>query len=411
MDQPAPSWIGAARLLLGARQDEAARAVLDIAARAHPDDVRPLIAQAEIAAMADDYLSCRLAMQALIRHGAGEALTACLTDECEVAFRLAQLWVSVDGRDRRSRFWLARCMERFDWFLPAVPSGLTPEAYAAAVAPGLARRAQDQPHPADSLTLWQDWLDPTDGPEMRGEVLMTQAGAHGAEYWGSVRLLAYYSRAARETRANDHLGLMPAFADDGALGIMRFRLADGAVVTQDQLISAHDLGLLAGWVGCTPADAPLLIDVGAGYGRLTHRFLQAFPSSHALALDAVPGTSALAEYYLGMRGCAGRAITGGPNRLLEPLPPGAPRIAVNIHSWSEAPLASIRGWLDLLNGAAADWLLLATHDIRAVTLEREGPALPMIPAIMAAGWKLIEDRPRFLSLPQNTGHLWLFTRG
>jgi len=246
---------------------------------------------------------------------------------------------------------------------------------------------------------------------MRGEVLMTQAAAHTPDYWGSVRLLAYYARAYRETLANDRLGLLPEFAEDAALGIMRFRLAGGEVVSQDQVISAFDLGLLAGWVGFGRGDAPLLIDVGAGYGRLTHRFLQAFPSAHAMALDAVPGTSALAEFYLGFRGCAGRVVVGGPRRLLEPLPAGAPRVAVNIHSWSEAPLASIEGWLDLLDGAGVEWLLLVTHDRSAVTLEADGSHLPMLPAIAAAGWALLEDRPRFLAQPQNTGHMWMFRRG
>lgn len=405
------TWLDAVRVLLAAGHGAAASAVLETAAVAYPDDPRPWIAAAERAAMADDYVACRLAVGALVRRGAPDVLEPCLTDDPDIAFRLAQLWLSVDGRDRRSRAWSVRCLERFTWYVPPVPSGLTPEAYAASVAPFLAQRAQDAPHPAEALTFWNDWLHPTDGPELRGEVLMTQVGAHHPDFWGARRVLDYYRQGMDEAAAGDRLGLLPTFEEDGAYGVLRFRLGDGRVVSQDQILSAQDINLMADWVGLRAGDAPLLIDIGAGYGRMTHRFLRAFPSSYAMALDAVPGTSALAWQYLNFRGCGGRAVIGGPRRLLDALPPGAPRIAVNIHSWSEAPLASVQGWLDLLVTAQADWLLLATHDVSAVTLEASGPGPCMIPAIQAAGWTLVQDRQRFRSAHYNVGHLWLFRRG
>jgi len=405
------SWVAAARLLWQAGEAEAALAVLETAALALPEDARPLIGRIEVAAMGDDYLAARYAMQDLVRHGAPDVLTACLTDDADVAFRLAQLWVSVDGRDRRSRIWLGHCLDRMDWYVPPQPSGYTPESYAQAVAPTLRRLSLQPPHGADALTLWRDWLHPTDGPEMRGEVLASQAGAHSSHNWGAARLIQLCQAARDATRLEDGFQLFDLFVDDGAFGVLRFRLPDGEVVTWDQIISARDLSLLCQWVGLTPADTPLLVDIGAGYGRLVHRFLQAFPSSYALALDSVPGTSAMAELYLATRGCAGRVEIDGPRRLLAPLPPGRPRIATNIHSWSEAPLISIEAWLEALATAQIDWLLLATHDESAVTLELDGPHQPMLPAFLAGGWTLVHDQPRFPSIPFNTGYLRLFRRG
>ena len=405
-----PDWAGATRLLLALPQLSAAHAVLATATRAFPDDARPWIALAELAALADDYPAARQAIQQAAQRKPA-TLPACLTDDADVALRLAQLWVSVDGPHRPSRFWLTRCLERFAWFVPPVPSGYSAQSYAAAVAPTLARLAAAPRHPAEALSFWTHWLDPSDGPELRGEVLLSQAGAHRPAHWGAARLLERQRLTRDAARAEDALGLLPLFADDGAFGALRFRLEDGDVVSRDQINSAVELNWLAARLGLTRGSTPLLVDIGAGYGRLAHRFLQAFPAARALALDAVPGTTAMAELYLTARGCAGRVETAGPSRLLAPLPPGAPRIATNINSWSEAPLASIRAWLELLAGADIDWLLLATHDATAVTLECDGPGQPMLPAILEAGWILDDDRPRFAAEAGWGCRMWLFRRG
>ena len=58
-----PDWAGATRVLLALPQLSAAHAVLATAARAFPDDARPWIALAELAALADDYPAARQAME------------------------------------------------------------------------------------------------------------------------------------------------------------------------------------------------------------------------------------------------------------------------------------------------------------------------------------------------------------
>jgi hypothetical protein len=96
-----------------------------------------------------------------------------------------------------------------------------------------------------------------------------------------------------------------------------------------------------------------VLDVGAGYGRLAHRLCSWSPRARVVATDAVPLSTFLCEYYLGYRGCANAQVCRS-TRAGAVLARGGFDLAVNVHSFGEAPRArSSGGSADRRRGRAA----------------------------------------------------------
>jgi hypothetical protein len=217
------------------------------------------------------------------------------------------------------------------------------------------------------LSFWKDWLNPRDAMRYRGEVFVSQATAWDPGNFGMQALRDAYYLEYLYASSVDHLGALRLFEDDGAFEALRFNL-EGTIVSRDILDSVLELNFIAKHCGMRRKDSFVLIDVGAGYGRLVSRALSLFQNGEAYALDAVPFSSFTCEHYLTFRGLSDRAKIGNIANLRDVRGP-AQRVAVNIHSWSEAPMRSIERWLDALLGAKIQWLLLVTPSARPESFE------------------------------------------
>ncbi len=129
-------------------------------------------------------------------------------------------------------------------------------------------------------------------------------------------------------------------------------------------------------------------------GRFVHRFLSLYPNAKAWALDVVPVSSFGGERYLRARGLLARTTIGG-QALLRDLPRGSVNIACNIHSWSEAPLASIEKWLDAIAHLEVRYLFFVPHTAAAVSLEADGGTKPIVPAVLERGYRIIAEQAKY----------------
>ena len=111
-------------------------------------------------------------------------------------------------------------------------------------------------------------------------------------------------------------------------------------------------------------------------------------------MDVVPFSSFCCEHYLRTRGLLTRT-TVGAQALLRDLPKGSVNIACNIHSWSEAPLASIEKWLDALARLEVRYLFLVPHTVNAVSSEADDQTKPIVPAVLARGYRIITEQPKY----------------
>ena len=73
----------------------------------------------------------------------------------------------------------------------------------------------------------------------------------------------------------DSLGLLQNINEDGAFGAHTFEV-HGKVVSRDLLDSILEINFLERHVGLSQRTVSIL-DIGAGYGRLAHRVVEAFP--------------------------------------------------------------------------------------------------------------------------------------
>ncbi len=124
--------------------------------------------------------------------------------------------------------------------------------------------------------------------------------------------LSYY--CIRRSAQIERLGLLERLDEDGLFGVHTF-IVDGRRVSRDLLDSALELAFLDRHLGISRPPVQTILDIGAGYGRLAHRAVTAFPETvRYLCTDAIATSTFLCESYLGFRGVAGHESS--PARVL-----------------------------------------------------------------------------------------------
>ena len=177
---------------------------------------------------------------------------------------------------------------------------------------------------------------------------------------------AAYALSADYVARHGALGLLDALGEDGAFGALTFEI-DGRRVSRDLLDSALEIEALAAWLGADRLAAARVLDVGAGYGRLAHRLCTWAPNARVLATDAVPLSTFVCEYYLDFRGCA-NADVAPLDGVEHELALAGFDLAVNVHSFGEAPRAAVTWWLERIAAAAVPrlWIVHVERELFAL---------------------------------------------
>lgn len=193
---------------------------------------------------------------------------------------------------------------------------------------------------------------------------------------------------AQDIAAADTVGLLDVLDEDGSFGCWTHDFPGMPLLSRDLLDSVNELGFLdrhSGILGGTPT----VLDVGAGYGRVGHRLLVANPDATYLATDAIPESTFLCDYHLRFRR-VGAAASVVPLDEVRTLEPGHVDLALNIHSWSECPIAAIRWWIDELVRLDVRHLFVVPNEPGGFSsTEADGTRLPYRPDLEAAGFRLI----------------------
>jgi FkbM family methyltransferase len=202
-----------------------------------------------------------------------------------------------------------------------------------------------------------------------------------------------YRALLAHVRSRDTLGLLGRLEEDGLFGCWSYAFDGGPRVSRDLLDSVLELTFLDGALGLSQHDGFSVLDVGAGYGRLAHRAVTAFPELVWCCVDGVPESTFLAEYYLRFRGVTPAAYVT-PLHEISDLPPRGFDLAVNVHSFPEMPLAAVRWWLELLADLDVPYLFIVPNGPNRLTsLEADGSRLDLMAALAAAGYELTHQQP------------------
>lgn len=208
--------------------------------------------------------------------------------------------------------------------------------------------------------------------------------------------------------------------EDGAYGCSIEHFASFGVVSRDLLDSIVELDFLERHVPRLGQPGAVVVDVGAGYGRLAHRAATVFPElDRWYCVDAVPESTYLSAHYLAYRGVIapdGPAEVVALDQLDARLGQVAIDLAVNVHSFSEMSLAAVAGWLQWLVDRGVDRLFLVPNEPDEPTaLELDGRRPPLLPALRAAGFEpdvvepVVAD-PDIRRLIGIHDRMWLFQR-
>lgn len=222
-------------------------------------------------------------------------------------------------------------------------------------------------------------------------------------YYGSEteasRLKYYVFQQA--VKAADVAGLLGQLKEDGAFGCATFEFDGTGPISRDLLDSIAEINFLQRHLGVLDRSDLSILDIGAGYGRMAHRLLEANPNlSGYTCVDAVPESTFLCEYYLKFRGLADRADVVPLDEVDERLT-GPYDVALNIHSFSECTHAAVEWWLQRVGSLEVQNLMIVPNPIelnspdhnRFVTSEADGSKRNYLPLLTDMGYEMSAREP------------------
>jgi SAM-dependent methyltransferase len=196
-------------------------------------------------------------------------------------------------------------------------------------------------------------------------------------------------------RERDAGGLLDRVTEDGAFGCWTFSYPGHGAYSRDLLESVNELAFLDSRLGVSARPGLRVLDIGAGYGRLAHRFASAFPDAgDYCCVDAIPESTFLSEYYLRFREVAPPARVVALDRIDEELAPGDFDLAVNVHAFSECPYDAIAWWVEQLARLKVPRLLVVPNEpTELLSLEADGTRRDFAPLLAGAGYELEHREP------------------
>jgi len=255
-----------------------------------------------------------------------------------------------------------------------------------------------------------------DNPRLR-ELIERYAKAPGAtEHAGGDLELQYFRADSgpfrdRNTEANhlltayymatiDRLGLLERLADDELFGAIAFPWKGGQMVTRDLLDSIAEIEFLDETLRISERRDYHVLDIGAGYGRLAQRLVEAFSGVSVHATDALAVSTFVCEFNLRFRDASPRASAVPLDELDTLLQRQPIDLATDVHSFSSSPLKAVCWWLDLLRDHKVPHLMIIPNvddhgGHRLTACEPNLDRIDFLPELERRGYKLAVKRPKF----------------
>ena len=205
--------------------------------------------------------------------------------------------------------------------------------------------------------------------------------------------LAYYY-----LKTTDRLDLFERLGEDQAFGVNFFEVVEGRLLTRDLLDSVAELNFLERHLAISQRKAVVVLDIGAGYGRLAYRSVVALPSiERYLCTDAVPVSTFVCEHYLRYRGVEARAQVVPLHEIRGTLRRYPVDLAINVHSFSECPLEAIAWWMALLRERSVRHLMVVpnvvgTDGVTMLTFDGQD----FSGVLTEHGYRLVAREPKYL---------------
>jgi len=191
----------------------------------------------------------------------------------------------------------------------------------------------------------------------------------------------------------DRLGLLDTLVEDNSFGSFTFRIGN-RLVSRDLLDSVAELYFLDRHLGIGSSATVRCLDIGAGYGRLAHRMVNALSGiERFLCTDAVAVSTFVSEYYLRFRGVS-KALVVPLDEIDKALRDHHVDLAINIHSFSECRPQAIEWWARLLSKHHVKNLMIVPNGRGERLLTNDGQ--DFLPLLERYGYRTVLKEPKFL---------------
>jgi hypothetical protein len=168
---------------------------------------------------------------------------------------------------------------------------------------------------------------------------------------------------ARYIQQRDPRGLLSSLKEDGAFGCWTYDYDGLPTVSRDLLDSINEIYFLDRHYDVFNRPNLRILDIGAGYGRMADRMLNALPNiSSYYCTDGIPDSTFICSYNLKYRNLTDRAKLLPLDEFQSTLQPGQIDLAMNIHSFSECTLEAVTWWLQQLVRLKVGYFLLIPNE-------------------------------------------------
>ena len=303
----------------------------------------------------------------------------------------------IKGLLSRSGFELVRKAYVFDWQRSGVTINLDevrlPENAKGILAPDhpdfldLQNRYRESDYPVEKELVWtEDRVSPQEMLFFRGHnAYLYQDGRFNRNVIGY--LLSYYY-----IKSMDRHGLLKRLNEDNAFGAITY-LIDGRLISRDLLDSILEIYFLNTQLDLFNRPSFSVLDIGAGYGRLAYRMVEAFPNLESyLCTDAIAVSSYIADYYLRFREINHKAMVLPLDVIKDSLKDHKVDLALNIHSFSECSLQAIEWWMAIVAENKIPYLLIVPNSKDDLLTQNR---VSFSSIVEGAGYELVIRGPRY----------------
>jgi len=187
----------------------------------------------------------------------------------------------------------------------------------------------------------------------------------------------------------DAMGLKEKFREVDSYGVESYKF-QGKAVSRDLIDSIIEINYLEELLHLSNIPNLQIIDIGAGYGRLAFRLVEAYPLVEVACVDAIPLSTCISRIYL-KDYIESKRIQVYQLDELNLIAKNKINLAVNIHSFSEMSLQSIAGWIEFLVEKEIEYLFIVPNGSH-LTLN-DGTDFSCL--LTDAGFKVIDTRTKY----------------
>lgn len=177
--------------------------------------------------------------------------------------------------------------------------------------------------------------------------------------------------------------------EDGGEGVLATDVntskGDSMLVSRDLLDSVSEMMFLERESILERKEAAVVVDIGAGYGRLARRMTEVFPNITYYATDGIPESTYFAHKYLTQHCSRAQVIPLSKVGLLLGV---RPKLAINVHSFSEQSEEDASFWIHLMARAGARYFFIVPNSSTDSIMFFNGRRAPLNPILESAGYRL-----------------------